>query len=163
MLPQWNIKDSSHSARSAGGRIHLDKHDPLTKRNQNGLTMLSRIIEWTYQENKLACNWSWNAWPQLSQLAEPLLTNHGLKSEISACKLITIRKKCRQGIVCQTFTKNPSTQGKSHHNTWTYKHKHIHAYIIHYSHMCTYMQIDSHTHIHGQCWSQRLAASHLNF
>ena len=30
VLPQWHIKDPGHSAKSAGGRLHLKKHTPLT-------------------------------------------------------------------------------------------------------------------------------------
>lgn len=148
MLPEWNIKDSSHSARSAGGRIHLDRHDPLTKRNQNGLTMLSRIIEWTYQENKLACNWSWNACPQLSQLTEPLLTNHGLKSEISACKLIsTLRKKVQAGnSMSNLHQKSCYTRKKppQHMNIQTQTYTCIH----HPSLTHAYMHADRLTHTH---------------
>ena len=43
VLLQWHIKDLSHSVQSAGGRLHLDMHAPLTQRSQRGLTMpLSR-------------------------------------------------------------------------------------------------------------------------
>ena len=31
MLPQWHIKDPGHSAKSAGGRLHLNTHTPLTQ------------------------------------------------------------------------------------------------------------------------------------
>ena len=30
MLPQWHVKDPGHSAKSAGGRLHLNTHSPLT-------------------------------------------------------------------------------------------------------------------------------------
>ena len=29
VLPQWHVKDPGHSAKSAGGRIHM--HTPLTQ------------------------------------------------------------------------------------------------------------------------------------
>ena len=29
VLPQWHIKDPGHSAKSAGGRLHLNTHTPL--------------------------------------------------------------------------------------------------------------------------------------
>ena len=52
-------------------------------------------------ENKLTCNSSGNTWPQLSQHAEPLWTDPGLKrlkSEISVCDLIsTLKKKAQSG------------------------------------------------------------------
>ena len=51
MLLQWLVKDPSHSAKSAGGRLHLNTHTPLTQRNWNGLTMpLSRHSVGTDQE-----------------------------------------------------------------------------------------------------------------
>ena len=51
VLPQWHVKDSSHSAKSAGGRLHLNTHTPLTERRWSGLTMsLCRHSVGTYQE-----------------------------------------------------------------------------------------------------------------
>ena len=40
MLRQWHVKDPGHSAKSAGGKLHLHTHTPLTRRSRNGLTML---------------------------------------------------------------------------------------------------------------------------
>ena len=43
VLPQQHIKDPGHSAKSAGDRLHLNTHTPLTRRSRNGLIMpLSR-------------------------------------------------------------------------------------------------------------------------
>ena len=39
MLPQWHVKDPSHSAKSAGGRLHLNMHTLLTHWSRSGLTM----------------------------------------------------------------------------------------------------------------------------
>ena len=51
VLPQWYEKDSGHSAKSAGGRLHINTHAPLTQRRRNGLTMLlSRHSIGTYLE-----------------------------------------------------------------------------------------------------------------
>ena len=51
VLPQWHVKDLGHSAKSAGGRLHLNTHTPLTKRSRSGPTMpLSRHSMGTYQE-----------------------------------------------------------------------------------------------------------------
>ena len=51
VLPQWYIKDPGHSAKSAGGRLHLNMHTPLTQRSRSGLTMpLSGYSEGTYLE-----------------------------------------------------------------------------------------------------------------
>ena len=40
--PQWHIKGPDHAAKSAGGRLPLNMHTPLTKQEEGGLTMLSR-------------------------------------------------------------------------------------------------------------------------
>ena len=51
VLLQWHVKDISHSAKSAGGTLHLNKHTPLTKQSQSGLTMLlSKHRVGTYQK-----------------------------------------------------------------------------------------------------------------
>ena len=51
VLPQWHVKDPGHSAKSAGGRLHLKTHTPLTQRCRSGLTMLlSRHSVGTYPE-----------------------------------------------------------------------------------------------------------------
>ena len=51
MLPQWHVKDPGHFAKSAGGRLHLNTHAPLTHRSWSGLTMpLSRQSVGIYQE-----------------------------------------------------------------------------------------------------------------
>ena len=49
VLLQWHVKDPGHSAKSAGGRLHLNMHTPLTQWSQSGLTMpLSRHSVGTY-------------------------------------------------------------------------------------------------------------------
>ena len=40
MIPQWHVKDTGHSAKSAGGRLHSNMHMPLTQRSGSRLTML---------------------------------------------------------------------------------------------------------------------------
>ena len=40
VLLQWHVKDPGHSAKSAGGRLHLNTHTPLTQRSRSGLTAL---------------------------------------------------------------------------------------------------------------------------
>ena len=48
---EWYIKDPGHSAKSIGGRLHLNTHTPLTQRSRSGLTMpLSRYSVGTCQE-----------------------------------------------------------------------------------------------------------------
>ena len=51
VFPKWHIKDPGHTAKSAGGRLHLNTHTPLTQQNQSGLMMLlSRHSVGTYPE-----------------------------------------------------------------------------------------------------------------
>ena len=50
-LLQWHIKDQSHSAKSAGGRLYLNRHTPLTQRRWSGLIiLLCRHYMGIYQE-----------------------------------------------------------------------------------------------------------------
>ena len=93
MILQRHLKDPGHSAKSAGGRLHLNMHTPLTQTDQSGLTMLSRHCVGTYQGNELTHNWSGNAQPKSSQFAEPLWTDPGLKCGISLHELISALKK----------------------------------------------------------------------
>ena len=94
MLLQWHVKDPSHSAKSAGGRLHLNTHTPLTQLNWNGPTMpLSRHCVGTLPGNELIWDSSGNTQSQSCQLAEPLWTNSGVKSGISVLKLISALKK----------------------------------------------------------------------
>ena len=94
MLPQWHVKDPSYSAKSAGGRLHLNMYTPLTQRSRNGLTMpLFRHSVGTSQEKRTHT--------QLVRehsvtVVEPLWTDSGLKSGISVCELISIKKKKRR-------------------------------------------------------------------
>ena len=51
VLPQWHIKGPGYSVKSAGGRLHLITHTPLTQKKSEWATMpLSRHSEGTYQE-----------------------------------------------------------------------------------------------------------------
>ena len=98
VLLQWHVKDSSLSAKNAGGRLHLNTHTPLTQRSRSGLTILSMHSVGTLSGNKLTHNSSGNTRSQSSQLAEPLWTNPGIKSGISVHKLIsTLKKKAQMG------------------------------------------------------------------
>ena len=79
VLPQWYVKDPGHSAKSAGGRLHL----------KSRLTMpLSRHSVGTYPEtsSRAIRQGTLGLW---SQLAESLWTDPGLKSEISVHELIS--------------------------------------------------------------------------
>ena len=51
VLPPWHVKDPGHSAKSAGGRSHLNMRTTLTQWSWSGLTMpMSRYSMGTYQE-----------------------------------------------------------------------------------------------------------------
>ena len=72
----------------------MNTHTPLTQRSRSGLTLpLSRHSVGTYLETSLHANWSGNARPQSSQLAEPLWTDPGLKSGISVRELVSTSKE----------------------------------------------------------------------
>ena len=61
---------------------------------------------------------SGNIWPQLSQHAEPLWTDPGIKSGISGHELISTSKS-RRAMNGRTFSPNPRKRGKSHcHQIW---------------------------------------------
>ena len=112
MLLQWHVKDPGHSAKSAGGRLHLNKHTPLTHRSLSGLTMpLSRHSVGTYRETSLyATRQGTLGHSRLRSLTHCGLTHCGLKSEISVRELISTlkkkkKKKHRRGMNCPTFSK----------------------------------------------------------
>ena len=51
VLPQWQVKDPGHSAKCAGGRLHLNTHTPLTQQSPSRLTIpLFRHSEGTCQK-----------------------------------------------------------------------------------------------------------------
>ena len=83
MLPQWHPKDPGHSAKSAGGRVHLNTHTPFAQRSRSGPTMpLSRHSVGTYEKT--------------SSHAEPLWIDPGLKSGISVRELISTSKEKKE-------------------------------------------------------------------
>ena len=93
MLLQCDIKDPGHSAKSAGGMLHLNMRTTSTLRSQSGLTMLlSRHSVGTYQGDKPTCNSSENTQPLLSLL----WTDPGRKSGISVWGLISTLNKTKQ-------------------------------------------------------------------
>ena len=129
-------KRPRHSAKSADGRLYLNAHTPLTRQE----------LEWADQAsvqaqcgnlsgNEFTHNLSESIRPQSSQPAEPPWVDHGIKSRISVRKLISTskkKKKCRQGMNGQTFSRNPRKQGESHqqcsrcvctHKKLKHKHK----------------------------------------
>ena len=108
MLPQWHVKDPRHSAKSADGRLHLNRLTSLTQWSRSGLSMpLSRLREWTYPETSshATCQGTFSH-SHLSSVSH--WTDPGIKGGIaSVCKLISTskeKKKCRQGMNGQTFS-----------------------------------------------------------
>ena len=93
MLTRWLLKDPDHSAKSAGGRLHLNTHTPLTQRSRSGLSMpLSRHSVGTYQETTShATRQGTLGHFRLSSLSH-LLTDSDLKSGISVSELIYVLK-----------------------------------------------------------------------
>ena len=89
VLPQWHVKAPGHSAKSAGGRLDLNMHTPLTNRSRSGLTMPLTRQCGNLSGNELTCNSPGNTRSQSSQLSEPLWTDPGLKSGISLHELIS--------------------------------------------------------------------------
>ena len=75
LLPQKHVKDPSHSAESTDDRLQLNTRTSLTQWSWTRLTMLSRHRVGSNQGNKLKCNSSRSARPQMSRLAQPLWTN----------------------------------------------------------------------------------------
>ena len=85
VLPQWHVNDCDHSAKSAGGRLHLNTHTSLTQRSRSGLTMpQSRHSVGIYQET------SSHATPQGT-------LGHSRFSSLSRCGLI-LAKRVKIGV-----------------------------------------------------------------
>ena len=95
MLPQWNVKDLGHSAKSSSGRLHLNTHTSLTQGNRSGLTMpLCRHSVGTYLEKS-------------SRAPFRGTFGHNRLSSLSHCGLIL-----RAEIVCAN--KCPLQKNKTH-------------------------------------------------
>ena len=53
VLLQWQEKDPPHSAKSAGGGLHISTYAPLNQRSRSGLTISSGHRVGTYPETSL--------------------------------------------------------------------------------------------------------------
>ena len=97
VLLHWHIKDPSNSAKSADGRLHLNTHTPLTQWSRSGPTMpLCRHSVGPVRKH-VHKQFIRETPSQSSQLAKQMWTDPGLKTGISACKLIyTLKKKKAQ-------------------------------------------------------------------
>ena len=88
------MKDPDHSAKHAGGRLRLNT------KSERADYAADQALCVNLSRNELAHNLSGNIHTQLSQLAEPLWTDPGMKTEsgISVHELIfTLKKKARVG------------------------------------------------------------------
>ena len=122
VLPQWH---PGHSAKSAGGRLHLNMHTSLTQWNHSGLTMpLCRHSVRTYQEIS-SHSTRQETLRQPSQLAELLWTAPGLKSGISVRDLISNFKEKSTGRewIVEYSPKILACEKKCHHHKaiWHWK------------------------------------------
>ena len=106
MLPQWHVQNPGYSAKSAGGKLHLNLHTPLTH-----LTAVQAECE-NLLGNELTRNSPGNNRLRSYHLAEPLWTDRGLKSEISLRELISSLKKKKKA---QTGNKLSNILPKSSH------------------------------------------------
>ena len=122
-LAQWHVKDPGHSAKSAGGRLHLNTHIPLTQRSRSGLTMpLSRHSAGTYPETSshATCQGTFGH-SRLSSLSRCGWTDPGIKSGMCARTNLHLKKikiKHRRGMNSRTFSHNPCKARKKppHHH-----------------------------------------------
>ena len=98
MSPQRHVKDPSHSAKSAGGRLYLNTHTPLTQRSRSGLTIPSRHSVGTDKENELTRIWSGNvAHYALSSLSHcGLILAYRMKLAPATALISTLKKKKSQ-------------------------------------------------------------------
>ena len=113
------VKHPGNFTKSAGDWLHLNTYTPSTERSRSGLTMpLSRYSVEIYQATNSHATRQGNSRPQSSQLAEPLWTDPGLKSEISVRELISIqkKKKCRRGSNAPTFPQIFGSEETSHYH-----------------------------------------------
>ena len=117
MLPQRHVKDPGHSAKSAGDRLHLNTHTPLTHRSRSGLTMpLSRQSVGIYQETSSHATRPGT----LGHSRLSSLSHHGLilaqRVELVCASYSPLLKKCRwRGMNSRTFY-YPCTRGRSRHH-----------------------------------------------
>ena len=89
MLPQWHVEDPGYSAKSAGGRLNLNTHTPLTQRYYAAVQAQCRNLS----KNEVRRNLSGNTRPQSSKLADLPWTDPGIKTGISVHDLFPLKRK----------------------------------------------------------------------
>ena len=108
MLPQWHVKDPGHSAKSAGGRLHLNTHTPLTHGSRSGPTMpLFRQSVGIYQETSshATCQGTFghNCLSSLSHCG--LIMEYRVDMCARANLHFQLKENCRRGMNGRTFPK----------------------------------------------------------
>ena len=72
VLPLWHVKDPGHSARNADGRLHLNRHTPLTQRSRSWWLCCPGIVWEFIRETSSCATRQGHSGPKSSQLTEPL-------------------------------------------------------------------------------------------
>ena len=114
VLLQWHVKDPGRSAKSAGGRLHLNTHKPWAQRSRSGLTMpLSRHSVGTYLEmrSRATClgtfaHSHWVCWATVDWFWHKEW-NYCARANLHLKK----KKKPRRGMNGRTFPQNPRKRG----------------------------------------------------
>ena len=95
---QWHVKDLGHSAKNAGGRLHLDTHTPLTHWRQSGLTCCCPGIVWEPI-------WKWAHMKLVKEHLATVVPAHWATVDWSW-----------QGMNSWKFYQNPCKREKRHHH-----------------------------------------------
>ena len=117
LLPQWHVKDPRQSAKSAGGRLHLNMHTSLTQQSQSGLTMLlsrNNVGNFPKKSSHATCQETF--WTQSSELTEPLWTNPNMK-EWNKCVRANLRFKKRKSAGGNEWSNNLSKSSLAREQT----------------------------------------------
>ena len=122
VLRQWHVKDPGHSAKSAGGRLHLKTRIHLWP-NEIGVGWLCRCpgIVWG-PIRKRAHTQAVREHSDTVVSARLATVDWSLPKEWNWCARANLhlkkKKKCRQEMNYRTFSQNPLTQGKGHQSRW---------------------------------------------
>ena len=108
VLLRWHVKDPGHSAKSAGGRLHLYTHTPLVQKSEWADYAAVQAQCGNLSGNELTRNLSENIWPQSPQLAESVWTDPGMQSGISVRELISTKKKEKKKEMTQAGNEWPN-------------------------------------------------------
>ena len=121
----WHVKDPCHSARSAGGWLHLNTRTSMSQWSRNGLNMpLSRHSVGTYPETSTHTTCQEFGHSHLSLMSHCGLVLDNELNKYGWAKLHFSekkKKKRRHRINGLTLSQSPRKRGKSHHDhRWQY-------------------------------------------